>query len=47
MDQAEPRFLKEGYGYYTDDGLKIKEDAPKWAKDEYKEFMSEPYKMER
>ncbi|APQ76456.1 hypothetical protein [Clostridium botulinum] len=47
MDQLEPRFLKEGYGFYTDEGLQIKEDAPQWAKDEYKEFMSEPYKIEK
>lgn len=41
MEQIEPKFLKDGYGYYTDDGLKIKEDAPQWAKKEYKEFMGE------
>lgn len=47
MEQLEPKFIIEGYGYYTDDGLQIKEDAPQWAKDEYKEFMSESYKIEK
>ncbi|WP_238917244.1 hypothetical protein [Clostridium sp. YIM B02555] len=41
MDLIEPKFLQEGYGYYTDDGLIVKEDAPQWAKDEYKNFMKE------
>lgn len=46
MELAEPKFLIEGYGYYTDEGLQIKEDAPQWAKDEYKRFMSESYAVE-
>ena len=41
MEQIEPKFLKEGYGYYDNDGLKIKNDAPQWAKDEYNKFMKE------
>lgn len=41
MEQPEPKFLIKGYGYYTDDGLKIKDDAPQWAKDEYEAFMKE------
>lgn len=40
VEQIEPKFLKDGYGYYTDDGLKIKDDAPQWAKDEYNKFMN-------
>lgn len=39
MEQIEPKFLKEGYGFYTDEGLQIKEDAPQWVKDEYEKFM--------
>ena len=39
MELIEPKFLKEGYGYYNNEGLQIKEDAPEWAKKEYKEFM--------
>lgn len=39
MDMVEPKFIKEGYGYYDNEGLKIKDDAPEWAKQEYKEFM--------
>lgn len=39
MDFVEPKFLIDGYGYYDNDGLKIKEDAPEWAKKEYKNFM--------
>ncbi|MCT4593171.1 MAG: hypothetical protein N4A57_02705 [Anaeromicrobium sp.] len=41
MEQLEPKFLKEGYGYYTDDGLQIRNDAPQWAKEEYGEFMKQ------
>lgn len=41
MEQIEPEFIKQGYGYYDNEGLKIKKDAPKWAKDEYEEFMRE------
>lgn len=41
MELIEPKFLIEGYGYYDNDGLKVKEDAPQWAKDEYKEFMEQ------
>lgn len=46
MDLVEPRFMIKGYGYYADEGLKIKDDAPQWAKDEYEEFMSESYEIE-
>jgi hypothetical protein len=45
MDQVEPKFLIEGYGYYTDDGLNIKEDAPQWAKEEYEAFMSATHEV--
>lgn len=41
MELLEPKFLREGYGYYDNDGLKVKEDAPVWAKKEYSEFMNE------
>ncbi|MBB6715269.1 hypothetical protein [Clostridium gasigenes] len=41
MELVEPKFLREGYGYYDNDGLKVKEDAPAWAKKEYNEFMNE------
>lgn len=41
MELVEPKFLREGYGYYDNDGLKVKEDAPEWAKKEYNEFMNE------
>lgn len=41
MELVEPKFLIEGYGYYDNDGLKVKEDAPDWAKKEYNEFMNE------
>ncbi|MBB6622241.1 hypothetical protein H7E67_02245 [Clostridium gasigenes] len=40
MELVEPKFLREGYGYYDNDGLKVKEDAPEWAKKEYSEFMN-------
>lgn len=46
MEQDEPKFMKEGYGYYTDDGLQIKDDAPQWAKDEYRKFMSDSYEIQ-
>lgn len=35
----EPKFIKEGYSYIGDDGKwHIKDDAPDWAKEEFKEF---------
>ena len=35
-----PKFMEENYHYFDkDDNLKIKDNAPKWAKEEYKEFI--------
>lgn len=34
-----PKFIEEGFGVFTDEGIKIKEDAPEWAKKEYYEFL--------
>lgn len=39
MGLMEPEFMKQGYHYYDESGVKIKPDAPEWAKKEYKEFM--------
>lgn len=36
----EPRFMQEGYEYWDEDAEEwcIKDDAPEWAKKEFKEF---------
>lgn len=34
-----PLFIQEGYAIYTDEGIKIKDNAPQWAKDEYEEYI--------
>jgi hypothetical protein len=35
----EPRFMKEGYAFIgEDEKWHIKDDAPDWAKEEFKEF---------
>lgn len=36
----EPRFIQEGYEYFDENTGKwcIKEDAPEWAKKEFREF---------
>lgn len=34
-----PRFIEENYDYYNENGIQIKEDAPEWAKEEYKEYL--------
>ena len=39
MILEKPMFIEKGYAVYTDEGIKIKEDAPQWAKDEYKEYI--------
>lgn len=37
----EPKFMKEGYAYIgEDEQWHIKDDAPKWAKEEFKEFFN-------
>lgn len=41
MQIEKPEFMDTEYVYYDDDGLKIKEDSPKWVKDAYNEFMEE------
>ena len=41
MELKETKFMSTEYAYYDDEGLKIKEDAPQWVKDEYKAFMEE------
>lgn len=34
-----PQFIKEGYSYLGKDGRRhLRDDAPDWAKKEYKEF---------
>ena len=38
MDLVRPKFMNTEY-YYHDNGIKIKDNAPQWVKDEYKEFM--------
>ena len=38
-DMPEPRFMQEGYEYLDEDGQpRIRDDAPEWAKKEFKEF---------
>lgn len=39
MELAEPKFMKTEFVYYDDDGLRIKDNAPEWVKNEYEEFM--------
>ena len=40
MGLLEPECMKQGYVYVGDDGeRRIKEDAPDWAKEEFKEFL--------
>lgn len=35
-----PRFMEENYHYFDEnDNLKIKDNAPQWAKEEYEEFI--------
>lgn len=41
MELNEPKFMSTEYVYYDDDGLKVKDTAPQWVKDEYEEFMKE------
>ncbi|MEF9953576.1 MAG: hypothetical protein RR657_05005 [Peptostreptococcaceae bacterium] len=38
MDLVEPKFMSTEY-YYHNSGIKIRDDAPQWVKDEYEEFM--------
>lgn len=39
MGAIMPKFYELGYYYYDESGMKIKPDAPEWAKKEYEEFM--------
>lgn len=34
-----PMFIEKGFAIYTDEGIKIKDDAPVWAKEEYEEYI--------
>lgn len=37
----EPKFMKEGYAFIgEDEQWHIKDDAPDWAKEEFKEFFN-------
>ena len=39
-----PKFMEENYHYFDEnEKLQIKEDAPKWAKKEYEEFIERLY----
>ena len=39
-----PKFMEENYHYFDkDDNLKIKDNAPKWAKEEYEEVIKKLY----
>lgn len=39
MDLVMPKFYELGYYYYDESGMKIKPDAPEWAKKEYERYM--------
>lgn len=38
MSMAEPKALREGWAYFEDGEIILKEDAPEWAKKEIAEF---------
>lgn len=39
MRLERPLFIEKGYAVFTDEGIKIKSDAPQWAKEEYEEYI--------
>lgn len=49
MDIKMPKFIEQKYYYYDDSGMmRLKPEAPEWAKKEYEEYSKtmQPFKIE-